>query len=63
MTDIIVPNTFQNKTETAKLSDLDDNFTTLANAISAGTGGVTLDGGTPSTVFTGGAILDCGGVT
>lgn len=63
MTDILIPNTFADKSGTTNLSSLDANFEYLATTISSGTGGTNLDGGTPSTIFTGGAVLDCGGVT
>ena len=63
-TPVIVPNTFQNLTGVARLSDLDDNFTALANAINTGTGapGTIFDGGTPSTLYTG-AGINAGGPT
>jgi hypothetical protein len=63
MTTVTVPNTFQNRTGTSPLKDLDDNFTTLANAITAGTSATVLDGGSPTTIFTAGAKLDMGSIT
>jgi|APCry1669189369_1035219.scaffolds.fasta_scaffold00344_20 hypothetical protein len=63
-TPVLIPNTFQNKVGTAKLSDLDDNFTALANAINTGAGapGTVFDGGTPTTIYNG-SDLNAGGVT
>jgi hypothetical protein len=62
---LIIPNTFQTRTGTSPLADLDENFTYLKNAIEAGAGGaINFDGGAPSTSYAAPTLnLDCGGVS
>jgi hypothetical protein len=61
---LIIPNTFANKTGTAPLKDLDENFTYLLNNIAPtiGSGGV-LDGGNPTTTYIKNPNIDCGWIT
>lgn len=62
MTDPLIPYTFQDRVGTINLSELDANFTALAAASTTGPATV-FDGGSPTTVFAGGAHLDAGRVT
>ena len=64
MTQLLIPNTFQNREVSTPLKDLDDNFTYVLTAISSGAGGtINFDGGSPTTVYTNTPVLDCGGVS
>jgi hypothetical protein len=63
MTDIVIPNTFQNRELSAPLKELDENFQYLATVLTSGTGAIIFDGGSPTTTYTGSPVLDCGGVT
>ena len=62
---LIIPNTFANRTGTAPLQDLDENFTYLVNNINGNAGASSiLDGGSPTTTYTAGSPnIDCGGVS
>jgi hypothetical protein len=65
MTTLIIPNTFQNRTGTAPLKDLDENFEYILNNLGTVVGaGAILDGGNPTTTYVAGSPnIDCGGVT
>ena len=65
MTTLIIPNTFQNRTGTAPLRDLDENFEYILNNLGTVVGaGAILDGGNPTTTYVAGSPnIDCGGVT
>jgi hypothetical protein len=65
MTTLIIPNTFQNRTGTAPLKDLDENFDYIINNLGTVVGaGAILDGGNPTTTYVAGSPnIDCGGVT
>jgi hypothetical protein len=62
---LIIPNTFANRTGSAPLKDLDENFTYVLNNIIGGAGAsAILDGGSPTTIYTAGSPnIDCGGVS
>ena len=61
MTAITLPFTFQNRTGSIPLKDLDDNFAALAAAGAGGTA-IEFDGGSPSTFPPTGGSFDAGGV-
>lgn len=65
MTTLIIPNTFQNRTGTAPLKDLDENFDYIINNLGTVVGaGAILDGGNPTTTYAAGSPnIDCGGVS
>ena len=62
MSDPLIPYTFQDRTGTISLKELDANFTALAAAATSAPV-AEFDGGSPTTIFTGGANLDAGSVT
>lgn len=60
-TPLTLPFTFQNRTGSIPLKDLDDNFAALAAAAGSGTA-IEFDGGTPTTFPPAGGAFDAGGV-
>jgi hypothetical protein len=62
MTTPLIPYTFQDRTGTISLKELDANFLALANSVSAAPTAI-FDGGLPSTVFANGAAIDAGQAT
>lgn len=58
----LIPYTFQDRTGSLNLSELDANFQALAAASTTGPASI-FDGGDPTTIFTSGAKLDAGSAT